>query len=181
MAAHRLSLVVASRATLWLWDAGFSLQWLLLWSTGSRGRGSSSCSSGLKSTGSTFVMRGLCCSVACGYFPDQGSNLCPLHWQEDSYPLPDEGSPFLNILELIWMNVNYTKMNIRKKTGYILEKRINNVLGILGKWLELKGEKFIEENVGRKEDPIHSKKFIECLWCAKHCSRWKLNFQELTV
>ena len=61
------------------------------------------------------------------------------------------------------MNVNYTKMNIRKKTGYILEKRINNVLGILGKWLELKGEKFIEENVGRKEDPIHSKKFIECL------------------
>ena len=44
-----------------------------------------------------------------------------------------------------------------------MEKRINNVLGILGKWLELKGEKFIEENVGRKEDPIHSKKFIECL------------------
>ena len=24
------------------------------------------------------------CSAACGIFPDQGSNLCPLHWQVDS-------------------------------------------------------------------------------------------------
>ena len=27
---------------------------------------------------------GLSCSEACGIFPDQGSNLCPLHWQADS-------------------------------------------------------------------------------------------------
>ena len=27
---------------------------------------------------------GLSCSVACGIFPEQGSNLCPLHWQTDS-------------------------------------------------------------------------------------------------
>ena len=26
----------------------------------------------------------LSCSVACGIFPDQGSNLCPRHWQADS-------------------------------------------------------------------------------------------------
>ena len=26
-------------------------------------------------------------SGACGIFPDQGSNLCPLHWQADSQPL----------------------------------------------------------------------------------------------
>ena len=26
----------------------------------------------------------LSCSAACGIFPDQGSNLCPLHWQVDS-------------------------------------------------------------------------------------------------
>ena len=26
----------------------------------------------------------LSCSVACGIFPDQGSNLCLLHWQVDS-------------------------------------------------------------------------------------------------
>ena len=30
---------------------------------------------------------------ACGIFLDQGSNLCPLHWQADSYPLDHQGSP----------------------------------------------------------------------------------------
>ena len=39
---------------------------------------------GLQSTGSVVVARGLSCSAACGIFPDQGSNLCPLHWQPDS-------------------------------------------------------------------------------------------------
>ena len=33
-------------------------------------------------------------SVACGIFPDQGSNPCPLHWQVDSQPLCHQGSPF---------------------------------------------------------------------------------------
>ena len=32
-------------------------------------------------------------SGACGIFPDQGSNLCPLHWQADSQPLRHQGSP----------------------------------------------------------------------------------------
>ena len=46
VAVLRLSLVVASRDYSWLWCRGFSLQWfLLLWSTGSRGRGFNSCSS----------------------------------------------------------------------------------------------------------------------------------------
>jgi len=31
--------------------------------------------------------------VACGIFPDQGSNPCPPHWQEDSLPLSHQGSP----------------------------------------------------------------------------------------
>ena len=39
---------------------------------------------GLQSTGSVIVVHGLSCSTACGIFPDQGSNPCPLHWQEDS-------------------------------------------------------------------------------------------------
>ena len=30
---------------------------------------------------------------ACGIFPDQGSNPCPLHWQADSQPLRRQGSP----------------------------------------------------------------------------------------
>ena len=47
-----------------------SLRWLLLLlSMDSRREGLSSC---------CFV--GLCCSVSCGIFMDQGLNLCPLHW-----------------------------------------------------------------------------------------------------
>ena len=36
------------------------------------------------STGSVVVAHGLSCSAACGVFPDQGSNPCPLHWHADS-------------------------------------------------------------------------------------------------
>ena len=32
-------------------------------------------------------------SAACGIFPDQGSNPCPLNWQADSQPLRHQGSP----------------------------------------------------------------------------------------
>ena len=39
------------------------------------------------------MAHGLSCSAACGIFPDQGSNPCPLHWQEDSQPLHHQGSP----------------------------------------------------------------------------------------
>ena len=39
---------------------------------------------GLQSTGSVVVAHGLNCFTACGIFPNQGSNPCPLHWQEDS-------------------------------------------------------------------------------------------------
>ena len=46
-------------------SAGFSVRWLLLWSTGSRAR------------------RFSCLAVG-GIFQDQGSNLCPLHQQVDS-------------------------------------------------------------------------------------------------
>ena len=100
-----LSLVVASGVYSSLWCAGFSLQWLLLLrSMGSRHAGFSSCGSralecrlsscgtqasvavacGFQSVGSVVGVHGLSCSVACGIFPDHGSNLCPLHWQADS-------------------------------------------------------------------------------------------------
>ena len=39
------------------------------------------------------------CSAACGIFPDQGSNPCPLHWQADSQPLHHQVSPSLSILD----------------------------------------------------------------------------------
>ena len=62
--------------------AGLSLSRpLLLRSTGSR------------RAGSAIVAHGPSRSAACGIFPDQGSNLCSLHWQADSQPLRHQGSP----------------------------------------------------------------------------------------
>ena len=59
---------------------GFSFQ-----STGSRYAGFSSCSSqALEPVGSVVVVHGLSCSLACGIFPNQGSNPCSLRWQADS-------------------------------------------------------------------------------------------------
>ena len=78
---HGLSLVAASGGNSSMCCAGFSLQWFLLWSTGSGSTGLSSCS----------VWLG--CSVAHGIFPDLGSNPHPLHWQENSSPLGHQGSP----------------------------------------------------------------------------------------
>ena len=42
---------------------------------------------GSRRAGSATVAHGPSCSAACGIFPDQGSNPCPLHWQADSQPL----------------------------------------------------------------------------------------------
>ena len=50
-------------------------------------------STGSRHTGSVVVALGPSCSAACGIFPDQGSNPCPLHWQSDSQPLRHQGSP----------------------------------------------------------------------------------------
>ena len=77
-----LSLVAASGGPSASRCAGLSLSWpLLLRSTGSR------------RAGSVIVAHEPSCSAACGIFPDQGSNPCPLHWQADSKPLCHQGSP----------------------------------------------------------------------------------------
>ena len=77
-----LSLVVASGGHSSSWCVGLSLSRpLLLQSTGSR------------HAGSVIVAHGPSCSAACGIFLDQGSNLCPLHWQADSQPLRHQRSP----------------------------------------------------------------------------------------
>ena len=80
-----LSLVVASGGHSSSRCMGLSL-WrpLLLQSTGSR------------CAGSVIVAHGPSCSAACGIFPDQGSNLCPLHWQADSQSLRHQGSPTIS-------------------------------------------------------------------------------------
>ena len=85
-----LSLVAASGGHYSSRCAGLSLSRpLLLQSTGSR------------CTGSVIVAHGPSCSTACGIFPDQGSNPCPLHWQADSQPLGHQGSPYL-----LWFIIN---------------------------------------------------------------------------
>ena len=77
-----LSLVVANGVHSSSRCVGLSLsRALLLQSTGSR------------RAGSVIVAHGPSCSAACGIFPDQGPNLCPLHWQADSQPLRHQGSP----------------------------------------------------------------------------------------
>ena len=55
---------------------------LLLWA-----RASGVLASGFQHTGSVVAVHGLSCSTACGIFPDQGSNRCPLRWQGHSFPL----------------------------------------------------------------------------------------------
>ena len=42
---------------------------------------------------SAVVVHGLSCPAACGVFPDQGLNPCPLHRQAD-LPLDYQGSPY---------------------------------------------------------------------------------------
>ena len=86
-----LSLVAASGGHSSSRCAGLSLSWpLLLRSTSSR------------RTGSVVVAHGPSCYAACGIFPDQGSNPCPLHWQADSQPLRHQGSPWVYVF---WFNI----------------------------------------------------------------------------
>ena len=85
-----LSLVVASGGHSSSRCVGLSL-WrpLLLRSTGSR------------RAGSVVAAHGPSCSAACGIFPYQGLNPCPLHWQADSQPLCHQRSPSFLILDSI--------------------------------------------------------------------------------
>ena len=76
-------LFIAVRGPLWP---------LLLWSTGSR------------RAGSAVVAHRPSCSAACGIFPDQGSNPCPLHWQADSQPLRHQGSLVKKFLKKTYMD-----------------------------------------------------------------------------
>ena len=93
--------------------AGLSLSRpLLLRSTGSR------------PAGSVVVAHGPSCSTACGIFPDQGSNPCPLHWQADSQPLHHQGSPVSIILNRRNFTKRYheIKLIFRKNNPFTIKK-----------------------------------------------------------
>ena len=51
--------------------------------------GLSSCNSQAPECG-LIVAQGLSCPTACGIFPEQGSNLCPLHWLTTGPPWKSE-------------------------------------------------------------------------------------------
>ena len=55
---------------------------------------------------SVAVAHGPSCSAACGIFPDQGSNPCPLHWQADPQPLRHQGSPLICYFWAGWSQFN---------------------------------------------------------------------------
>lgn len=61
----------------------------------------------LKPGGSIVVVYRLSCLATCGVFLDQGSDLCPLHWQANSHPLYHHGSPYsysytLSLMRATW-------------------------------------------------------------------------------
>lgn len=82
---------------------GFSLlaasRLLWPWVRGPEGCGAgASGSSGPGRAAPVDVEQGLPCSAACGIFRDRGSNLDPLCWQADSYPLCDQKVPLIHFL-----------------------------------------------------------------------------------
>ena len=102
MAARAFLQLQQVRATIQLWCTDFSLWWLLLLqSAGSRARGLQSLrptgsvvvAPGLQSIGSILVAHRRGCPMACEIFPDQGSNLCLMHWQADSLPPSQQETP----------------------------------------------------------------------------------------
>ena len=45
--------------------------------------------------------------MVCEIFPDQGLNLCPLHWQADSYPLHHQASPDKGFLVCLFLQATF--------------------------------------------------------------------------
>ena len=136
-----LSLVAASGGHSSSRCTGLSLSRpLLLWSTGSR------------RTGSVVVAHGPRCSAACGIFPDQGSNPCPLHWQADSQPLRHQGSPKL----LLFKKSFYYHFN-----RVLMEEELN--LSIQSTPLLLLNILFHLYELGRL-----NMLFTQCLYCSWH-------------
>ena len=83
-------------------------------------------STGSRRAGSVIVAQGPSRSAACGIFPDQGLNPCPLHWQADSQLLPHQGSP--RLFKLLTFPLWITLMcisRLRVRNGFILNGSCN--------------------------------------------------------
>ena len=114
----------------WLCWVFVSVRGLSLVAT-SRGHSSSRCedlwlsrplllrSTGSRRAGSVVVAHGPGCSAACGIFPDQGLNPCPLHWQADSQPLHHQGSPMFMPLAVVWVMKSFVLIWRKKNYNYV--------------------------------------------------------------
>ena len=126
-----LSLVAASGGHSSSQCAGLSLSWpLLLQSTGSR------------RAGSVVVAHGPSCSAACGIFPDQGSNPCPLHWQADSQPLHYQGSPWN-----MSFNMHRTLYTLKNTPGPAHSRLVAGTADMAQKWPEVVSPRPVETEV----------------------------------
>ena len=55
----------------------------------------------LQPMGLVFAAHRPSCSLACGFFPDQGLNPCSLHWQVDAHPPHHRDIPSISCLWLL--------------------------------------------------------------------------------
>ena len=136
-----LSLVVESGGHSSSWCAGLSLSRpLLLRSTGSR------------HAGSVIVAHGPSCSVACGIFPDQGSNPCPLHWQADSQLLCHQGSPRREVLiyATTWMKLEDIMQRKIRQTQKDKYCRIPTIVSRIVKFIETEGRMVVDRSTGEE-------------------------------
>ena len=134
-----LSLVAASGGHSSSRCAGLSLSRpLLLRSTGSR------------RAGSVIVAHGPICSAACGIFPDQGSNPCPLLWQADSQPLRHQGSPSFVFL----INELYTLL--KKTWSSVISPFLDNFQQLWNRLMII--QNFANQSVVCVPAPLHYSK-----------------------
>ena len=76
-------------------------------------------STGSRRAGSVIVAHGPSRSAACGIFPDQGSNPCPLHWQADSQPLRHQGSPLRFFLIFVFLFLTRCSLMVASWLKYL--------------------------------------------------------------
>ena len=74
---------------------------------------------------------GPCCSAACGIFPDQDSNLCPLNWQADSQSLRHQGRPIYFHIPRLFLNPSVVVVgtdSIKWRDGHHLSSHITGFI-----------------------------------------------------
>ena len=92
---------------------------------------------------SVVMAHRLGCSVSCGIFPDQGLNLCLLHWQVDSLPVSHQGSPsLLTSMHILYLEHISTCMHCMSSVQQLhvaranmLDSTVYNVLYLFLAWL----------------------------------------------